>query len=52
MRVGVNTVENQRLDVAVENDSDKFAGFVDYRAAAVAADDVRVGDEIETSRQI
>jgi hypothetical protein len=35
----------------VENDPDKFAGFVFNRAAAVAADDVRVGDEIEISRQ-
>src|SRR5262245_36723480 len=45
--VGVSEIEDQRLDVAVEDDPAIFAGLVDDRAAAVAADDVGGADEVE-----
>ena len=44
--VGVNAIEDERLNVAVENDADKFVRLVHDRAAAVAADDVGGGDEV------
>ncbi len=44
--IGVNAVEHERLNVAVENNSDKFVCLVHDRAAAIAADDVCIGDEI------
>ena len=40
------------MNVAVENDADEFVHFVDDRTAAVAADDVRVGNEIKPCCQI
>src|SRR5213076_1686120 len=49
--VAENAVEHERLNVTVENDANKFAGFVHDRPAAVAADDVGVGDEIEMGRK-
>ena len=45
--IGVNEVEHQRLDVAVEDDAALFARLVHHRAAAVAADDVGRADEVE-----
>ena len=45
--VGVNAIEHERLNVAVKNNADEFVCFVHHRAAAVAADDVGVGNEIE-----
>src|SRR5882672_11245708 len=45
--VGENAVENERLDVAIENDANEFAGLVHDRAAAIPSDDVGVGNEIE-----
>src|SRR5439155_21756535 len=50
--VGENTVEHERLNVAVENDADKFIGFVYHWTAAVPANDVGVGNEIEFCREI
>ena len=47
MFVGENAIEHERLNVAVENDADEFVRLVHDRAAAVAADDVGVGNEIE-----
>jgi hypothetical protein len=45
--VGENAVEDERLDIAVENDANEFVVLVHDRAAAVASDDVCVGNEIE-----
>src|SRR5947207_15749447 len=50
--IGVNAIQPQRLNVAVENDADEFVCLVHYRAAAVAADDIRVGNEIERGREV
>src|SRR6266581_3217905 len=50
--IGVDAIENQRLDIAVKNDPDEFVRLVYDRAAAVAADDVCVGNKIEMCRQI
>src|SRR5207249_11792244 len=50
--IGVDAIENQRLDVAVKNDPDEFVRLVYDRAAAVAADDVCIGNKIEMRRQI
>jgi hypothetical protein len=44
--VGVNAIEHERLNIAVENDADEFVHFVHDRAAAVAADDVGVRDKV------
>src|SRR5207245_10334930 len=52
LRIGVNTIQHERLNVAVENDADEFVCLVHYRAAAVAADDIRVGNEIERGREV
>ena len=52
MFVGVNAIEHERLNVAVENDPDEFSGLVHHRAAAVAANDVGIGDEIESRFRI
>jgi len=35
------------LDVAVENDADEFVGLIDDRTAAVPANDIGIGNEIE-----
>ncbi len=48
--VGENAVEDERLNVAVENDSHEFAGLVHDRTAAVTADNVSIGDKIEMRR--
>ena len=45
--VGVDEIEHERLDVAVEDDAHHLARSVDDRAARVAADDVGRADEIE-----
>src|SRR5204863_69744 len=42
----------QRLNVAVENDADEFVCLVHHRTAAIAANDVCVGNEIEMCCQI
>src|SRR5437762_10875652 len=52
LRVGEREVQHERLDVAVENNADKFRVAVDHRAAGIAADDVRRADEIEGGAQI
>ena len=38
--VGVGVVEDERLNVAVEDDADEFPGSIDDRRTGVAADDV------------
>ena len=45
--VGIDVVQYQRLNVAVEDDPHQFAGPVYDRAARVSADDIRGIDEIE-----
>ena len=50
--VGVDEVEHQRLDVAVEDEPDHLALAVHHRAARVAADDVGRGDEVERRLQV
>ena len=45
--VVVAEVEDQRLDVAVEDQADDLVVAVDDRAARVAADDVGGRDEVE-----
>src|SRR5664279_3049551 len=50
--VGVNAIEHERLNVAVEDDADEFVRFVHDWTAAIAADDVGVGNEIEWRLQI
>ena len=45
--VVVAEVEDQRLDVAVEDQADDFVVAVDDRAARVAADDVGRRDEVK-----
>src|SRR6266511_6456262 len=46
LRVGVSAIGTERLNVTVENNADEFICFVHHRTAAVAADDVGVGNEI------
>ena len=48
----VAVVEDERLDVAVEDQADDFVVSVHDRAARVAADDVCRGDEVERRFQI
>jgi hypothetical protein len=50
--VGENAIQHERLNITVENYADKFVRFVDYRTATVAANDVRVGNEIKLCCQI
>lgn len=45
--VGIDVVQYQRLNVAVEDDPHQFASPVYDRAARVSADDIRGIDEIE-----
>ena len=52
MFVGENAIEYQGLNVAVENDADEFVRLVDHWTAAVAAYDVRVGNEIKLCCEI
>src|SRR6266403_402945 len=47
LSVGINAIGHQRLNVAVEDDAYEFVRLVYNRAAAVTADDVCVGNEIE-----
>lgn len=50
--IGERAIEHERLNIPVKNDADEFAGFVHDGTAAVAADDVSIGNEIEFRRQI
>lgn len=50
--VGVNEVEHQRLNVAVEDQPDDFACAVDDRAAGVTADDVGRADKVKRRGQV
>ena len=50
--IGVNAIQHQRLNVAVENDADQLGIFVDDRAAGIATDDVGRANEIERRLQI
>ena len=52
MFVRENAIEHERLNVVVENDANEFVRFVDHRTAAVAANDIRVGNEIKLCCQI
>src|SRR5690349_13863327 len=49
--IGENAIEHERLNIAVKNNTDEFVGFVDDGTAAVATDDVSIGNEIEFRRQ-
>src|SRR5690348_8867018 len=48
----VSIIPNQRLDISIEYDPDKFTCAIDDRAAAAAADDVDFTYEIEPNTQI
>ena len=50
--LGVDEVQHQRLDVAVEDQADHLGVLVDHRAARVAADDVGRADEVERRLQV
>src|SRR5437016_13204853 len=45
--IGQNTIEHESLNVAVENDANKFVFLSHHQAAAVAHDDIAVRNEIE-----
>ena len=45
--IGVDEVAHQAMAIAIEVDADEFAGAIEHRAAGVAADRVRGGDEVE-----
>jgi hypothetical protein len=48
--VGKDAIENERMNVAIENDPDKFVRLVYNRTATIATGDVRVGDETKIRR--
>ena len=50
--IRVDVIEDQRLDVAVENNSDQFALPIDDWTSGIATDDVGGADEVEWCRRI